>query len=286
MKCGNSVDQIMALSTRHQLQGSKINDNSDFIVEVAASFNDVEFDSGGVSFDHPILLDANIDPEFNRVSNKTFPVATRQQIWNWVKELRSDYASILPKFTLSGRHQQRCITEFCQGHANEVDMLYLHLWMEHKGSPELNSYFSEGAELSGDVAVDSGMMRSPSLPIEAQSEDASLLSKKRRRSSSDEDAFFRAVELMNYQSKIENDRLSAELTKISNVFRSPGQTTERSRSSIKELSEVLSSLEKDIEELESRPGFDAEKPGFSFMKKRERWNQINSELERLLSIPN
>jgi hypothetical protein len=88
MKSGNSADQIMALSTRHQLQGSRINENSDFIVEISASFNDVQFDSGGVAFDHPILADAKIDPEFNRVTSKAFPAATRQQIWNWVKELR------------------------------------------------------------------------------------------------------------------------------------------------------------------------------------------------------
>lgn len=82
MKSGNSVDQIMTLSTRHQLQGPRINENSDFIVEITASFNDVQFDSGGVAFDHPILADAKIDPEspakhFPRLQDSRFGTGSK-----------------------------------------------------------------------------------------------------------------------------------------------------------------------------------------------------------------
>lgn len=288
MNCGTQVEQLMAISTRVQLQSNKINENSDFIAEVTDLFNNIAYDSGGLVFDHPLLKERKVDPEFVRGTDRDkFVPATRIQIWTWLKELRTGYSTILPKFTLSGQHQMRCITAFCKGGINDVDMLYLHLWIQKKGNPDLNSYFAEGADLNGEIGFDSAGEKKE---IQAAStlatpESESGPSKKRKRNGEDS-SFLKAVELLNAQADKESERMVAEWSKMSSILGSPMIATVPNtmghlpgKPSIMELHTILSSLEKEISEMESYSTFDRERPPFGYTKKIARWEAINLQLE-------
>jgi hypothetical protein len=55
------------------------------------------------------------------------------------------YSRAEPKWTQSGKHQNHDFYNYCQ----DVSALYLHLWLEHAGNPNLTAYAKEGSEIPG-----------------------------------------------------------------------------------------------------------------------------------------
>lgn len=159
----------------------------------------------------------------------------------------------------------------------------MHLSVKKKGAIELQSYFAKGAELIGTIAVDSASAKQDSRNSSPDYE----IAKKRKRSDPNDDVILKAVEMMTSQARQEAETFNAEMARMASVLTNPTSLRDSSSTIVKptvtELHSILSSLEDEIEKLESSSTFQFERPTFAYIKKQERWNKINEELQRLLN---
>jgi hypothetical protein len=137
----DAVVRSAVLATKYSLQNKETNQNQPIFTETRESFNDANFNSGGIVADHPELIRAKIDPE--KHNNGKISV---KKIFKLFNSVIRQYAFISTKYTASGQHNQHDFFNYCHGNVNA---LYLHLKLIKLGDPELKSYCHEGADLDG-----------------------------------------------------------------------------------------------------------------------------------------
>lgn len=87
--------------------------------------------------DHVLFQNIKIDEPNNS------GLLTTDRAYDILKAVRKKYADvILPNFNSSGSHAP--FENFIQG---DLDVLYLHFWLEHLKHPSLSQFFSEGSTL-------------------------------------------------------------------------------------------------------------------------------------------
>jgi len=140
----DAVLRTNLLATRQQLQARETYSNQSIFTQCADRFNDCDDeDIGGLVSEHPSLLDAGINPL------ATNPVSiTAKKIYKYFNELKPKYKKCLQNYERSGQHNQHDFISYCFG---DLDLLYLHLWMEKIGNPELQAFCSENDIMSNGV---------------------------------------------------------------------------------------------------------------------------------------
>jgi hypothetical protein len=100
-------------------------------------------------------------------------------------------------------------------------MLYLHLWIQKKGNPDLNSYFSEGADLNGEIGFDSAGEKKLQAAQTLTTPESESGHSKKRKGNGEDSSFLKAVELLNAQADKASERMVAEWSKMSSILGSP-----------------------------------------------------------------
>ena len=136
----DAVVRSAVLASKFAIQNKETNQNQQIFLETCEKFNDVGFDTGGIVFEHPELLNAKVDPKKHN-NGKISP----KQVFKLFNAVIRQYAFIAVKYTASGKNNQHNFLNYCLGNVN----VYLHLKLEKLGNPKLNSYRNEGADLEG-----------------------------------------------------------------------------------------------------------------------------------------
>ena len=142
----DAVVRSAVLASKYALQNKETNQNQPIFTETRESFNDANYNSGGIVADHPELIRAKIDPEKHNNGK-----ISAKKIFKLFNSVIRQYAHISTKYTASGQHNQHDFFNYCHGNLNA---LYLHLKLTTIGDPELNSYCHEGADVKGQLNLE------------------------------------------------------------------------------------------------------------------------------------
>jgi hypothetical protein len=127
------------LSSRMDLQNREYNENNAIYATAVEKFNDWSIPSGGLVANHEILEKRRINPDKRNLSA---PMTT-QYAFKSLKEVVELYAPALNNKNRSGFNDPD-IWSYCQ---NNIDVLYLDLWLQKLDNPQLQRFCTEGAEL-------------------------------------------------------------------------------------------------------------------------------------------
>lgn len=130
-------------ATRSQLQFGQVYSNQDLWKEAVDMFNDDLFNSGGLSTNHAIFEQYQINPELKgrgRMSNKY-----AYDLFNSVCRL---YRIVKANFDQSGQHNNADFFDFCQG---STDVLYLHLTLVKTNNSDIMEFCLTGQVIPNGV---------------------------------------------------------------------------------------------------------------------------------------
>jgi hypothetical protein len=135
--------------------------NQPIFHEAIDKFNNYDISAGKIIKDHPFFHDIKIDEP--NISG----LLTADKAYDMLKTVRKKYADvILPNFQSSGNHSS--FDNFIQG---DIDVLYLHYWIEHLKLSSITEFFSEGSTLdfSMETSTPSSTSKSVSIPSSSAS---------------------------------------------------------------------------------------------------------------------
>lgn len=135
--------------------------NQPIFHEAIDKFNNYNISAGKIIKDHPFFHDIKIDEP--NISG----LLTADKAYDMLKTVRKKYADvILPNFQSSGNHSS--FDNFIQG---DIDVLYLHYWIEHLKLSSITEFFSEGSTL--DFSMETSTPSSTSMSVSILSSSAS-----------------------------------------------------------------------------------------------------------------
>jgi hypothetical protein len=127
------------LSSRMDLRNREYNENNAIYASAVEKFNDWSIPSGGLVANHEVLDKRKIDPDERNLSGPM----TKQYAFKYFKDVVELYAPALNNKNKSGFNNPD-IWPYCR---QNIDVLYLDLWLQKLDNPQLQRFCTEGAEL-------------------------------------------------------------------------------------------------------------------------------------------
>lgn len=165
----DAVARSHLLATRIQLQNGEVYDKQKIFVDSMESFNDRNFNSGGLIAEHTVFTERGINPE--NIGNGDYD---SKKAWTHFKAVRRAYATALIKYEASGQHSNDDFFKYC---LNDADVLYLYFALQKAGNPEISAFMQEGSVIRGGLDTSMGLN---------SSSDSDRSSKSSKRSSNNE----------------------------------------------------------------------------------------------------
>lgn len=214
---------------RYDLQHKETYSNQSLFKEAVEKFNDYSICAGKLIKDHMLFQHIKVD-EVNHSG-----LLTSDRAYDILKAVRKKYADVvLPNFNASGHHAP--FENFIQG---DLDVLYLHFWLENLQNPSLTEFFGEGAKL--DFGFDTSTTSAMNTPIgfgatstNSGSSGYSMKSGNKKRKAHEEDSiqlyYATKTEILKKESMASNNNTNENSDALSKAY-------ERRRELAKELND-------------------------------------------------